>query len=178
MTTTPTLRAATKADIPAITAIYGAEVRNARASFELDPPSEAEMRSRWKSLVDGGYPYIVAEIDGEVAGFGYCGPYRLRPAYYWTVEDSVYVDPRFRGRSLGLTLLSEVMKLAEEAGFRQAVAVIGDSANHASVRLHARLGFRPVGTLQNVGYKHERWLDTVLMQKTLGEGAETAPKGK
>ena len=176
MPTPPLLRPAEDRDIGAITAIYGEAVRDGRASFELTPPSETEMRARWHKIVGNGHPYLVATFDDQVVAFAYASFHRPRPAYNWTAEDSIYVDPRYQGQGVGLTLLSELMQRTEEAGFRQVIAVIGDSANLASVRLHARLGFRPVGTLLNVGYKHGRWLDTVLMQKTLGEGATTPPK--
>ncbi len=171
----PTLRAAEERDIDAITEIYAEAVRDGRASFELEPPDTAEMHARWRKVIDAGYPYIVGTFDGEVGGYAYTGPYHNRPAYRWTAEDSIYVDPRFQGRGMGLALLTELMKQSEAAGIRQVVAVIGDSANLASVRLHARLGFRPVGTLVNVGFKHGRWLDTVIMQKSLGEAATTPP---
>ena len=170
------IRPCESADIPAVTAIYGHAVRTGTASFELDPPTEAEMMSRRAGLVGGGCPYLVADIAGAVAGYAYAGPYRTRPAYRGTVEDSVYVDERFRRGGVARALLAAVIGAATERGFRQMVAVIGDSANLASIRLHEDLGFAPVGVLRAVGWKHGRWLDTVLMQRALGIG-DAGPPG-
>lgn len=167
------IRPCQDADIPAITAIYREAVTTGTASFELEAPDEAEMRRRRAALVDGGYPYLVAEIDGQVAGYAYAGPYRTRPAYRASVENSVYVAPPLQGRGIGRELLGALVLAASVRGFRQMIAVIGDSANHASVRLHAAAGFAPVGTLRSVGWKHGRWLDTVLMQRDLGAGDAT-----
>ena len=161
-------------DIPAITAIYRDAVLTGTASFELDPPDEAEMASRRGALLAGRYPYLVAEIDGRLAGYAYAGEYRARPAYRGTVENSVYVAGTARGRGVGRTLLDAVVVASAEGGFRQMVAVIGDSGNLASIRLHAAAGFDHIGTLRSVGWKHGRWLDTVLMQRLLGPG-DTAP---
>ncbi len=170
------IRAATAADIPAITAIYDHAVRHGTASFELEPPEAAEMARRQKALLDGGYPYLVAEADGAVAGYAYAGAYRPRPAYRWSVEDSVYVAPSMHRRGIGAALLARLIAEAEARGFRQMIAVIGDSAQTASIELHAALGFRRIGAVENVGFKFGRWLDTVLMQRPLGPGA-TAPPG-
>lgn len=157
-------------DIAAITAIYRHAVLEGSATFELEPPDEETMESRRAALSAFGYPYVVAIADGALVGYAYAGPYRPRPAYGATVESSVYVRPDRHGRGTGLALMRRVIAQAEAAGFRQMVAVIGDSANQASVKLHDRLGFRHVGTLQSVGWKHGRWLDTVLMQRALGPG--------
>lgn len=169
------LRDATEADVPAIAAIYGRAVATGRASFELEPPSVEEMRSRRAALVASGHPYLVAEIDRTIAGYAYAGPYRPRPAYANTVENSVYVREDRQGLGLGRRLLDALVAEAEARGFRQMVAVIGDSGNAASIRLHERAGFAPVGVLRAVGRKHGLWLDTVLMQRALGPGDGTPP---
>ena len=167
----PLIRAATAADIPAITAIYDHAVRHGTASFELDPPDAAEMARRRQTLVDAGFPYLVAEADGAVAGYAYAGPYRPRPAYRWSVEDSVYVAPALQRRGIGRTLLVSLVAAAEQRGFRQMIAVIGDSAQTPSIELHRAAGFHHIGMVENVGHKFGRWLDTVLMQRPLGAGA-------
>jgi L-amino acid N-acyltransferase YncA len=169
------LRPARVDDIPAITRIYAHAVMHGTASFELDPPDEAEMTRRMRALIDGGYPYLVAEGDGVVAGYAYAGAYRPRPAYRFSVEDSVYVAPDAHRRGVGRALLERLIEEATQRGFRQMIAVIGDSAQTPSIGLHRTLGFRLIGTIENVGFKHGRWLDTVLMQRALGEGATTAP---
>jgi phosphinothricin acetyltransferase len=161
-------------DIAAITRIYAEAVIHGTASFELEPPDEAEMLRRFQALLAGGYPYLVAESAGALAGYAYAGPYRARPAYRWTVEDSIYIAPEFHRRGIGRLLLTRLIEEAERRGFRQIIAVIGDSAQTASVALHAAAGFTMVGTLRSVGFKHGRWLDTPLMQLALGEG-DTAP---
>jgi phosphinothricin acetyltransferase len=175
MPSTPLLRPAALADIPSITRIYSHAVIHGTASFELEPPAEAEMAQRMKSLFDGRYPYLVAEIDGGVAGYAYAGAYRARPAYRFSVEDSVYVDPSMHKRGIGRILLAALIDEAEKRGFRQMIAVIGDSAQTPSIELHRRLGFEMIGPIRNVGFKHGKWLDTVLMQRSLGEGASTNP---
>jgi L-amino acid N-acyltransferase YncA len=162
-------------DIPAITRIYAHAVEHGTASFELEPPDEAEMTRRYNALRDGRFPFLVAEIDGAVAGYAYAGPYRARPAYRFTVEDSVYIDPLMQRRGVGRALLERLLVEAEKEGFRQMVAVIGDSNQKPSIELHKALGFRMVGTFDAVGYKFGRWLDSVLMQKPLGKGATTIP---
>ena len=169
------IRPAEPRDVAAITRIYDHAVRHGTASFELAPPDEAEMARRQKELFAGGFPYIVAEQAAAVVGYAYAGPYRARPAYRWTVEDSIYVDPALHGRGIGRALLERLIAEAERSGFRQMLAVIGDSANAGSIELHRALGFRMVGTFDNVGFKFGRWLDSVLMQRALGKGAETVP---
>ncbi|MDT3685316.1 MAG: GNAT family N-acetyltransferase [Pseudorhodoplanes sp.] len=169
------IRPATPADIPAITEIYAHAVRHGTASFEIEPPSEAEMAQRQKSLLDGRFPYLVAENDGGIAGYAYAGPYRTRPAYRWSVEDSIYVNPNVQRRGIGRALLERLIVESEQRGFRQMIAVIGDSAQMSSIELHRSLGFRMIGTIENVGYKFGRWLDSVLMQRDLGPGATTNP---
>jgi L-amino acid N-acyltransferase YncA len=171
----PRLRAAETRDLAAITAIYAEAVRHGTASFELAAPDLPEMTRRYEALRESRHPYLVAELDGVVAGYAYAGPYRARPAYNWTVEDSIYIDPQWQRRGIGRALIDRLIKEAEAGGFRQMIAVIGDSANFGSVELHREAGFRMVGTFDNVGFKFGRWLDSVLMQRVLGKGAMTAP---
>lgn len=174
-TSDPFVRAADVADIPAITAIYGHAVRYGLASFELVPPSEAEMLRRMRAMAEAGYPYLVAEKDGAVQGYAYAGPYRTRPGYVSTVENAVYVATTAQRSGIGRALLKRLIAEAEARGFRQMIAVIGDSANAASIGLHRSLGFHFAGVLHAVGYKHGRWLDSVLMQRPLGAGDRTSP---
>jgi phosphinothricin acetyltransferase len=145
------------------------------ASFEVDPPDETEMTRRMRAIVDAGYPYIVAEKDGQVLGYAYAGAYRPRPAYRNSVENSVYVSPAAHRLGVGRALLAELVAIAERLGFRQMIAVIGDSGNAGSIGLHRALGFTFCGTIHSVGYKHGRWLDSVIMQRALGPGDTTPP---
>ncbi len=168
--TSPLVRDARAEDLHAVAAIYGHHVEHGLASFEESPPGVAEIERRWKAAAETGMPYLVAELDGAVIGFAYGSTYRPRPAYRHTVEDSVYVAPEMAGRGAGRALLAALIEHCTEAGFKQMVAVIGDSENDASIKLHARLGFHRVGVLQDVGYKHKRWVDTVLMQRALDPG--------
>jgi phosphinothricin acetyltransferase len=170
------VRNVTPADIPAITRIYRQAVLEGTATFEIDPPDEAQMTERMKSLVSGGFLYIVAAEGGTILGYAYAGPYRLRPAYRFTVEDSIYIAPSAHRRGIGRLLLVELIAQSTQRGFRQMVAVIGDSENRGSVGLHAALGFKMTGTFDDVGFKFGRWLDSVLMQLALGEGATTKPE--
>ena len=169
------IRPATLADIPAIAEIYDHAVRFGTATFELTPPDVAEMTRRFNELTGKGFPYLAATIDGQVAGYAYAGPYRPRPAYRFTVENSVYLAPSSHRRGIGTLLLTELVALSVARGYRQMIAVIGDSANAASIALHAKAGFQMIGTHPNVGFKFGRWLDTVMMQRALGEGAATTP---
>ena len=170
------IRAATLTDIPAITRIYAHGVEFGTSSFELTPPDEPEMARRMSELTGKGFPYLAADVDGALAGFAYAGLYRTRPAYRFTLEDSVYVAPDRQGRGVGRALLTALIDAAQTRGFRQMIAVIGDSPNQAgSIRLHEALGFRRAGILQDVGFKHDRWRDTLLMQRALGPGATTNP---
>jgi len=170
------IRRARTSDIPAITRIYAHAVEHGTASFELVPPDEAEMAQRMQYLLANNFPYLTAETAGAVRGYAYAGPYRSRPAYRWTVEDSVYIAPAMQRRGIGRALLMALIEATETLEFRQMIAVIGDSAEQsASVGLHEALGFRHVGILQNVGFKHGRWLDSIIMQRALGSGAMTAP---
>ena len=170
------IRPAALADIPAIAHIYAHAVRTGTASFELEAPDEAEMMRRMQHLLDGRFPYLVAEVEGAVAGYAYASLYRTRPAYRFTVEDSVYVAPERHGRGIGRALLAALIEASAARGFRQMIAVIGDSEQTASIALHAALGFAPIGTFPNIGFKFGRWLDTVLMQRALGPGSSVPPQ--
>ena len=172
----PTIRPCLDADMPAITAIYAHHVETGTASFETTAPDEAEMRRRRDALIERHYPWLAAVLDCEVCGYAYAGPWRTRPSYRYSVEDSVYVGSSMRRRGVGGALLRALIQACTDLGFRQMVAVIGDSAQVASIGLHRVTGFEMVGTLRNVGYKHDRWLDTVFMQRALGEGARTPPE--
>lgn len=172
----PTIRDAVPEDLDAITAIYAEAVRNGTASYELEPPDREEMQRRYGVLVGAGYPYLVAQNGGLVCGFAYAGAFRPRPAYRFAVEDSVYVDPDLRGAGIGRQLLMELIARASALGFRQIVAVIGDGpTNAASIALHRKLGFDHSGTIRGTGYKHGRWLDTVIMQREINGGTQGAP---
>ena len=171
-----THRPATSVDIPAITAIYAEQVLYGTATFELTPPDEAEMAERMRGLLDGGHPYIVAEREGRVVGYAYAGPYRPRPAYRHTVEDSIYLATDVRGQGIGGLLLRVLIEETTKLGFRQMIAVIGDSQNMPSIRVHHAAGFQMTGTLTAVGHKFGRWLDTVMMQRALGVGDRAPPE--
>lgn len=169
------LRAATPGDIAAIRAIYAHHVLHGLASFEIEPPSAAEMRRRFDAATGAGYPYLAA-CDGDVLlGYAYASAYRARPGYRFTVEDSVYVAADAAGRGIGRQLLSRLIAECERAGHRQMLAVIGDSANAASIGLHRACGFAMAGTLRAVGFKFGRWVDSVLMQRALGDGDRSPP---
>jgi L-amino acid N-acyltransferase YncA len=170
-----TVRPAAAADVPAIAAIYGPAVLTGTASFEVDPPDEAEMLRRFEAITDAGYPYFVAEVDGRIAGYAYASAYRTRPGYRFTVEDSVYIATDAQGKGVGKALLERVIAKSRDDGFRLMIAVIGDTANVASITLHRRLGFRFCGTIHSVGYKFGRWLDSVVMELPLGEGDRSTP---
>ncbi len=163
------------ADIPAITKIYADAVINGKASFELQPPDEKEIQRRFNELVDTAFPYLVAKIDNIVAGYAYAGPYRSRPGYKWSVENSVYINPEFHRLGLGSLLLDQIIQICTRKNFRQMIAIIGDSANINSIRLHEKAGFTHAGTLVGVGRKHETWVDSVIMQKQLGAGSSKPP---
>ena len=169
------IRPARETDLPAIQAIYAHHVLTSSASFELVPPDESEMLQRYRTIVGGGHPYLVAEDGATVQGYAYAGPYRARPAYRHTIEDSIYVAPAAVGRGVGRALLTRLVEQCEAGGWCQLLAVIGDSANSASIALHAALGFRHAGTLHAVGWKFGRWVDSVLMQRPLGAGSGAPP---
>lgn len=170
------IRGATLDDVPAINRIYGESVRTWTASWELTPPDDSEMVRRVQALLDQGYPYVVALLDGALVGYSYASSYRTRPGYRFTVEDSIYVDPAYQRRGIARRLLQTLIEACTARGYRQMVAVIGDSANHGSIALHRSLGFAQVAVLPNLGYKFGRWLDSVMMQRALGEGASTLPE--
>jgi L-amino acid N-acyltransferase YncA len=170
-----TIRDASSADLDAVQAIYAHHVRHGLASFEETPPDLLEMQRRYRVVLAVGLPYLVTELDGKVRGYAYAGPYRTRPAYRFSLEDTVYVEPGYEGRGLGSALLGALVARCEELGYRRMVAVIGDSDNHPSIRLHARLGFRKCGVIPSVGFKFGRWVDTVLMERPLGPGDTRLP---
>lgn len=169
------VREAQAGDLRRIAEIYGYHVRTGLASFETEAPDEAQMRARFEQIRAQGLPFLVGERDGLVAGFAYAAPYRARPAYRHTLEDSIYVDPAFAGLGIGRALLARLVAACEAIGCRSLVAVIGDSGNAASIGLHSALGFRLAGTLASIGYKHGRWVDSVLMQRPIGAGDASPP---
>ena len=170
-----TIRDAVAADMAAMTAIYAQDVTEGTGTFELDPPDLGEMIRRHANILALGMPWIVAEVDGQVVGYAYAGPFRLRPAYRYSVEDSIYLDRDWRGRGLGRALLDELIARCETLGVRQMLGVIGDSANQGSVALHRACGFDMVGTMKDVGWKFDAWRDVVIMQRALADGGATAP---
>lgn len=170
-----TVRAASDGDVDAITSIYGHAVESGLASFEYDPPDRAEMARRRAAVLAGGYPYLVAERDGVVLGYAYASVYRTRPAYRFVAENSVYVKPGAHGGGIGKALLSRLIADCAALGLRQMIAVIGDLGNHGSIALHRSCGFALIGVLPAVGWKHGRWVDSVLMQRALGDGDGSGP---
>jgi L-amino acid N-acyltransferase YncA len=170
-----TIRPSRDDDMGTLTDIYRHHVLHGTASFETEAPDLAEMMRRRADLVGRAMPHLVLEQDGRIRGYAYAGPYRPRAAYRDTVENSVYLAPDAIGLGFGRLLLEALIAACTQLGLRQMVAVVGDSDNLPSIRLHERLGFRRVGTLQAVGFKHGRWLDTVLLQRALGTGDETPP---
>jgi len=170
------IRPALPADMEAIQAIYAHHVLTGIATFEEAPPDVGEMQLRHARIVEAGLPYLAAEHDGTVMGYSYAAAYRPRPAYRYTIEDSVYVAEGCDGRGVGSALLAALVARCDQGPWRQMVAIIGNSANHASIALHARAGFDTVGTIRAAGFKLGRWVDTVIMQRALGEGAKTPPE--
>ena len=169
------VRPAAAQDISAIQSIYAYHVLNGLASFEEEPPPREEMRRRYEDVVGRGLPYFAAEEAGEVVGYGYCTLYRTRSAYRYCLEDSVYVKHGLQGKGIGKAVLAELIARCEALKYRQIIAVIGDSANAASIAVHASLGFVRAGNLRSAGYKFGRWVDTVLMQRPLGNGDGSKP---
>ena len=169
------VRDSTEADLAAIHAIYAHHVRHGVASFEETPPDAAELRARREAVLHHGLPYLVAECDGRVAGYAYATPYRTRSAYRFTIEDSIYIDDAQRGRGIGRALLAALIARCETGPWRQMIAVIADGGTGGSTSLHRAFGFEPAGQLKAVGFKHGRWIDTALMQRPLGDGANTRP---
>jgi L-amino acid N-acyltransferase YncA len=169
------LRPAVLGDMAAVQHIYAHHVLTGYASFEETPPDAAEVTRRWTATVDAGLPYVCAVEKDQVLGYAYAGPYRPRSAYRFCVEDSIYLAPGATGRGIGRALLNHLIARCTEIGKRQMIAVIGDSANLASIELHRACGFRLVGTFASIGFKHGRWVDSVLMQRQLGAGADSLP---
>jgi phosphinothricin acetyltransferase len=170
------LRPATEADMADVQRIYGHHVAYGLASFEETPPSVDDMSARFRALKTRSFPYIVAERRAEIVGYAYAGPYRTRPAYRFTIEDSVYVDRQAAGQGIGRALLGRLIEECEKGPWRQMIAIIGNSENRVSIALHQSRGFRMVGTLRQVGFKHDQWVDTVLMQRALMSGrGESSP---
>ena len=170
------IRDAADADIATVQAIYTHYVLNATASFEEVPPTIEDLLARRRKLLDAGLPYLVATIDDQVAGYAYASSYRPRSAYRYTIEDSVYVADGLHSRGIGTALLSALIEQCEAGDWRQMIAVIGGAENAASIALHRRFGFEQIGTVKAVGFKFGRWLDTILMQRPLGPGAEKLPR--
>jgi L-amino acid N-acyltransferase YncA len=170
------IRPSTEQDLPAIAAIYAHHVLTGTATFETTPPTEAEMGARRADVLAKGLPYLVAEDQGQVLGFAYCQWFKPRPAYRFSAEDSIYLHPDAGGKGLGRRLLAELAARAEAAGIRKLIAVIGDSANAASIAVHRSVGFEPVGVMKSCGWKFGQWLDIVMMEKTVGEGDSTPPE--
>ena len=171
------IRPCRDADLPAVTAIYAHHVLHGTGTFETTPPTEADMAARRADVLGKGLPWLVAEQDGQVLGFAYCQWFKPRPAYRFSAEDSIYLHPEATGRGVGRLLLGALAEQAQAAGLRKLIAVIGDSGNAGSIGVHRALGFTPAGTIRGCGWKFGRWLDIVLMEKSLGEGASTAPEG-
>lgn len=173
----PLIRPSRDEDIPAITAIYAHHVLHGTGTFETEPPSEADMATRRADVLGKGLPYLVAEQDGRIAGFAYGNWFKPRPAYRYSVEDSIYMAPDLHRRGLGRALLTELLACCEAVGIRKVMAVIGDSANAGSVGVHKALGFSQVGIVEGAGWKFGAWRDIVIMQKTIGVGITTPPEG-
>ena len=169
------LRPARAEDLPAIHSIYAHHVLHGLASFEEEPPSVEELGRRYRDVTGRGLPYLVAEYGIDIAGYGYCSPYRARSAYRYALEDSIYIRHDMTGRGVGKRLLEQLVRQCEALGYRQIIAVIGDSANGASIGVHAACGFLRVGTLRSVGFKFGRWVDSVYMQRPLGRGDGAKP---
>ncbi|HEY1797617.1 MAG TPA: GNAT family N-acetyltransferase [Stellaceae bacterium] len=176
MSEQPTIRPSTEADVQAVQAIYAYHVLHGVASFEFEPPDVEEMRRRREAVMERGFPYLVAELDGEIVAYAYAGPYRTRPGYCYSCENSIYIRHGFEGRGIGKALLAPLIAGCEAMGMRRMIAVIGDSANHASINLHKSLGFEMAGNLRSVGFKFGRWLDSVFMQRALGSGDGNPPE--
>jgi len=170
-----TIRPSRDEDIPAITAIYRHHVLHGTGTFEIDPPTAADMGTRRADVLSKGLPYLVAEEDGQVLGFAYCNWFKPRPAYRFSAEDSIYVAPEAHRKGLGRALLAALCQQAEASGVRKMLAVIGDSANAGSIGVHTALGFTHTGTVRSCGWKFDRWLDVVMMEKPLGAGDSTPP---
>lgn len=174
----PLIRPSTEQDLGAITRIYAHHVLHGTGTFETTPPSEADMTTRRADVLSKGLPWLVVEDGGEVLGFAYGNWFKPRPAYRFSVEDSIYMAPEAAGKGLGRALLTELMAALERAGVRRVMAVIGDSANVGSIGVHQALGFEVAGTIPSCGWKFDRWLDIVFMQRSLGVGDSTVPEAQ
>ena len=169
------IRDAVESDMPAVLEIYTPHVLHGLSTFEEEPPPAEEMLRRYDAIKELGLPYLVAELDGKPVGYAYATTYRPRAAYRYTVEDSIYVASGSAGQGVGQALLEALIQRCEEGPWRQMLAVIGNSGNAGSIALHSRLGFQPIGTLNAVGFKLGQWVDTVLMQRPLGQGSASIP---
>ena len=171
----PILRDALESDMQAIYDIYADEVLHGVSSWEEQPPSVAELAGRFRNIVNNAFPYRVAEYQGKAVGYAYASAYRPRSGYRYTVENTIYIHPEYRGLGLGRLLLEDLVSICEAKGYRQMVAVIGDSANHVSIEFHNRMGFTRAGVIKSIGFKHGRWMDSVIMQRRLGKGDTSLP---
>lgn len=176
MTSQTKIRNVQAADISAITKIYAHAVKNGTASFELVAPDEAEMHERYEAIIAGGFPYIIALRENNLVGYAYANSFRPRPAYQWSIENSVYIAPDAQGLGVGKALLTYLIEECESQGFRQMLAVIGGADHTASIRLHRSLDFELVGQMVGVGWKHGKWHDSIVMQRSLGMGAKSPPE--
>jgi len=171
----PILRDALETDMQAIYDIYADEVLHGVSSWEEQPPSVVELTSRFNNIVNSGFPYRVADYQGKAVGYAYASSYRPRIGYRYTVENTIYIHPEFRGLGLGRLLLEDLVSICEDKGYRQMVAVIGDSSNQVSIDFHSRMGFSRAGVIKSIGFKHGRWMDSVIMQKSLGQSDQALP---
>ena len=171
----PIIRNAVQADFSEIQIIYAEYVLKTYATFEIIPPNRNELIQRWHTISSDGFPYLIAELNNKVIGYAYASKYRLRSAYKYTIEDSVYVSPNSTGQGIGKNLLENIIQKCTALGYRQMVAVIGGSDNHSSINLHERCGFYQIGTMPSTGYKLGQWVDSVMMQKQLGQGDKSTP---
>ena len=172
----PMIRPSQEADMPAITAIYQHHVLTGTGTFEIEPPGLTDMTARRSDVLGKGLPYLVMEENSRIMGFAYCNWFKPRPAYRFSAEDSVYMDATAHGQGWGRALLCELCRSAELVGVRKLIAVIGDSTNKASIGVHRSVGFTPVGVINSCGWKFNRWLDIVMMEKTLGAGSSNSPE--
>jgi phosphinothricin acetyltransferase len=172
----PIIRPSQPEDLSAITAIYQHHVLNGTGTFEIEPPTQEDMAARRSDVLGKGLPYLVIEADGQVQGFAYCNWFKPRPAYRFSAEDSIYLAPDAAGKGWGRLLLAELCRAAEQSGIRKLIAVIGDSANAGSIGVHKSVGFEAVGTVKSCGWKFNRWLDIVMMEKALGHGDKRSPE--
>jgi phosphinothricin acetyltransferase len=174
----PLIRNAIETDFVEIQIIYTEYVLETHATFEVIPPAKNELIQRWQTITNDGFPYLIAELNSKVVGYAYASKYRLRSAYKYSIEDSVYVAPDSTGQGVGTALLKSIIQKCTSLGYRQMIAVIGGSDNHSSINLHARCGFYKTGTMPSTGYKLGQWVDSVMMQRPLGQGDRSTPSLK